>query len=92
MWTSFMKEALEGREPRDFPPPPEGVTSTLVDPASGLLAWEGQPDAVLEYFLEGTEPKERAFPPDLTTPEGFMMEEGFEEEPEAGETEVSDTT
>ncbi len=83
VWTSFMKAALEGKPEKDFPPPPAGVTSTLVDPATGLLAWEGQPDAILEYFLEGTEPGERAFPPDLTTPEGFIMEEGFEEEPEA---------
>jgi hypothetical protein len=45
-----------------------------------MLAWEGQPDAAEEYFLEGTEPKERAFPPDLLTPEAFLMEEGFEEE------------
>ncbi len=81
VWTSFMKGALEGKPEKDFPPPPAGVSSVLVDPATGLLAWEGQPDAVLEYFLEGTEPKERAFPPDLTTPEGFLMEEGFEEEP-----------
>jgi penicillin-binding protein 1A len=82
VWTSFMKGTLEGKAEKDFAPPPAGVTSTLVDPATGLLAWEGQPDAVTEYFLEGTEPRERAFPPDLTTPEGFLMQEGFEEEAE----------
>jgi penicillin-binding protein 1A len=81
IWTSFMKGALAGEAAQEFPPPPVGITTVLVDPASGLLAWEGQPDAVEEYFIEGTEPVERAFPPELTTPEGFLMEEGFEEEP-----------
>ncbi|MBW2260815.1 MAG: PBP1A family penicillin-binding protein [Deltaproteobacteria bacterium] len=80
VWTSFMKSALDGSAEKDFAPPPAGVTSALVDPATGLLAWEGQPDAFLEYFLEGTEPMERAFPPGLMTPEGFLMQEGFEEE------------
>ncbi len=79
IWTAFMKDALRGKPEADFPPPPPGVASALVDPASGLLAWDGQPDAISEWFLEGTEPVEKAIPPGVQTPEGFLMEEGFDD-------------
>jgi penicillin-binding protein 1A len=77
IWTRFMRDALQGEKKRGFGPPPEGVETALIDPETGLLAWEGQPDAVEERFLEGTVPVERALPPELTTPEEFMMMEGL---------------
>jgi penicillin-binding protein 1A len=60
-WLYYMKSAEEGRPVLDFAPPP-GVVQVRIDPRSGLLA----PDAVsgrLEYFVDGTQPKESA-PPD----------------------------
>jgi len=80
IWTSFMKRALDGKPETDFASPPAGIKAVLVDPASGLLAWEGQADAMVEYFIEGTEPTETALPPEIATPEGFLMEEGLEDE------------
>ncbi|GIX34557.1 MAG: penicillin-binding protein 1A [Lysobacteraceae bacterium] len=49
MWVSFMREALAG-EPERLPPQPEGITTALIDPETGLLAAPGTPGAVLEYF------------------------------------------
>jgi penicillin-binding protein 1A len=79
IWTQFMRDALQGEKKLDFGPPPEGIETALIDPASGLLAWEGQPDAIEEYFLSGTVPTEQAFSPDMITPEDFMMMEGLED-------------
>ena len=40
------------------PTPPQGVVRLEIDPQSGLLASEGCPEVVGEWFLEGTEPTE----------------------------------
>jgi penicillin-binding protein 1A len=47
------------------PPPvdfarPDGVVTAQVDPVTGMLARPGQPDAIEELFLPGTEPREIA--------------------------------
>jgi penicillin-binding protein 1A len=47
----------------DFAAPP-GVVTVRIDPATGLLAYEGQEDAIEEVFLAGTEPSETAALPD----------------------------
>jgi len=58
MWMEFMRRALEGRPPVDFPMPP-GVVYASIDPASGLRAVPGGP-SVREVFVAGTEPQEYA--------------------------------
>jgi penicillin-binding protein 1A len=58
-WVSFMKAAHTGRPVTDFPRP-SGVVVVSVDPATGLLPYPGQTDAVEEEFLEGTVPTETA--------------------------------
>jgi penicillin-binding protein 1A len=60
-WVSFMKAAHEGHPSTDFPRP-SGIVVVSVDPASGLLAYPGQTDALEEEFLEGTAPAEAATP------------------------------
>ncbi len=82
IWTRFMRDALQGQSKMELGAPPEGIVSALVDPATGKLAWDGQPDAIEEFFLDGTVPTEQAFAPELTTPEDFMMNEGLDEEPQ----------
>jgi membrane carboxypeptidase/penicillin-binding protein len=59
IWVDFMKSISANYEPRDFPRP-EGITTRMIDPKTGLLAngWTEKP--LLEYFKEGTEPKEVA--------------------------------
>lgn len=56
LWAEFMKTALEGLPPEKFTPPPEGLVSEKIDPASGLLAVAGCPERRTELFLAGTEP------------------------------------
>lgn len=63
VWIEFMKAAHEGRPVTDFPRPGAIVTASI-DPASGLLAYPGQTDALEEEFLDGTVPNEMAVPQD----------------------------
>ncbi|HEX6764931.1 MAG TPA: penicillin-binding transpeptidase domain-containing protein, partial [Polyangiaceae bacterium] len=57
VWLSFMKTAHEGRPATDFPRP-GSIAVVAVDPATGLLAYPGESDAVEEEFLDGTAPTE----------------------------------
>ncbi|MGC4094286.1 MAG: PBP1A family penicillin-binding protein [Polyangiaceae bacterium] len=61
MWMSFMKTAHEGRPSTDFPRP-SGIVTASIDPATGLLAYPGQTDAIEEEFLDGSVPSETAKP------------------------------
>lgn len=74
IWMEIMRVASEGRPRVDFPVP-SGVVTARIDPKSGLLAYEGQPDAIDEVFLEGTVPTELATPPDVLDPSRFLMEQ-----------------
>jgi penicillin-binding protein 1A len=64
-WIQFMKGAHEGRPVSDFPRP-SAIVRARIDPASGLLAYEGQLDAIDEEFLDGTVPSEIALPAPAT--------------------------
>ena len=64
---------------------PSGVIRARIDPASGLLAYEGQEDALDEVFLVGTAPTEVARSPDVADPNLFLMEQ-FDEEGESAST------
>lgn len=83
IWIEVMRTVAEGRPRTDFPRP-SGVETARIDPASGLLAYEGQEDAIEEVFLEGTVPTETATPPDVLDPSSFLMQQfgGGEEAPE----------
>ena len=78
IWISVMEAADQTPKETDFAMP-SGVITTYVDPASGLLAYEGQEDAIEEVFLSGTAPVEVARPPDVADPNLFLMEQ-FDEE------------
>jgi penicillin-binding protein 1A len=58
-FVEFMRAAHQGVPPTDFPIPP-GIERASIDPKTGLLAREGQEDAIAEIFLAGTEPKDTA--------------------------------
>lgn len=89
IWVEVVRAATEGRPVVQFPRP-GGVEEAQIDPATGLLAYEGQEDAITEVFLEGTVPSEIARPPDVADPSTFLMEQlggtdtDDEEEPDAG--------
>lgn len=54
-WIQFMKGALASKPSTDFARPPS-IVAVQIDPKTGLLAAPDQQDAMLEYFLPGTEP------------------------------------
>ncbi|WP_437813462.1 PBP1A family penicillin-binding protein [Sorangium sp. So ce1078] len=58
-FVDFMKQAHAKRPVADFPVP-NGVVRVRIDPLTGLLAREGQEDAIEEVFVAGTEPAEEA--------------------------------
>jgi penicillin-binding protein 1A len=74
IWIELMKVALKDRPPVDFPMP-AGLTITQIDPKTGKLAYDSQPDALDEVFLDGTVPTEVATPPDVVDTGTFMMEQ-----------------
>ncbi|MGE3629655.1 MAG: penicillin-binding protein 1A [Sandaracinaceae bacterium] len=74
IWVDVMRAANEGRRASEFPRP-SGVVVARIDPATGLLAYDGQTDAIEEVFLEGTAPTEQAIPPDVVDPSTFVMEQ-----------------
>ena len=86
IWIDVMDAADKTPKETDFAMP-SGVTRALIDPASGLLAYDGQEDAFEEVFLTGTAPVEVARPPDVADPNLFLMEQ-YEEEGENGSTEA----
>jgi len=54
IFTDFVGKALAGKPPTPFNVPP-GMTTTWIDPASGVAAYEGG-GAILEAFKPGTGP------------------------------------
>jgi penicillin-binding protein 1A len=60
-WMSFMKVANEGKPPTEFPRPSSIIVAN-VDPATGLLPYPGETDAIEEEFLDGTVPSEVSKP------------------------------
>jgi penicillin-binding protein 1A len=59
----FMAKAHKRGKPAAFKRP-EGLVRVAIDPATGLLPYEGQEDVIEEWFLPGTEPSEPADVPD----------------------------
>jgi penicillin-binding protein 1B len=55
IWTSFMKNALAGRQSTDFDVP-EGVTFIEIDRDTGKIATPACPRVTNEAFVAGTEP------------------------------------
>ena len=74
IWMAVVEAATEGQPGAPFPMP-SGVVTAAIDPATGLLAFEGQENAVEEVFVEGTAPIETALPPDVADTNTFLMEQ-----------------
>jgi penicillin-binding protein 1A len=60
-WIELMKKVHAKRPATEFPRP-ASIVVARIDPATGLLAYQGQEDAVDEEFLEGTAPAEISSP------------------------------
>ena len=74
LWVEAMKIAMTDRKGEDFVVP-ETVVRRSIDPKTGLLAYDGQEDAIEELFIAGTEPTETATPPDQLNTSSFLVEE-----------------
>jgi penicillin-binding protein 1A len=82
IWIDVMEHATHGRPTVDFAEP-SGIVRVRIDPRSGLLAYEGQEDAIEEVFVEGTAPTEVAREAGVLDPSSFLMQE-FDEDTDAG--------
>jgi penicillin-binding protein 1A len=78
IWIEVMDAADKTPKETDFAMP-SGLITVRIDPASGLLAYEGEEDAMDEIFLVGTAPVEVARSPDVADPNMFLMEQ-FDDE------------
>ncbi|MBI2897527.1 MAG: PBP1A family penicillin-binding protein [Deltaproteobacteria bacterium] len=74
IWVELVA-AAEASHPAASFAVPAGIVTARIDPASGLLAYEGLATAITEQFLDGTEPAETARPPDVIDPGSFLLEE-----------------
>jgi penicillin-binding protein 1A len=59
IWISVMAKALSGKPAEDFTPT-EDVVFVKIDPETGLLAREGESEAITDVFRKGTEPTQYA--------------------------------
>ncbi|MEM8608902.1 MAG: PBP1A family penicillin-binding protein [Myxococcota bacterium] len=84
IWIDVMEAADQSPKETKFAMP-SGVVVVPIDPASGLVAYDGQEDAIDEVFLTGTAPIEVARPPDVADPNLFLMEQ-FEDDAPASDT------
>ena len=57
IWTGFMRKALANIPAQRFIPPAD-VSFVSINPLTGLLARQGQPNSIMECFVSGTEPTE----------------------------------
>ncbi len=81
IWIDVMAATDKSPSDTDFGRP-SGVIVTMIDPETGLLAYEGQENAIEEVFLTGTAPLQVARPPEVADPGTFVMEQfGGEDEP-----------
>jgi penicillin-binding protein 1A len=72
-----MRDAHEKRPATEFPRP-AGLVALRIDPKTGLLAYDGEDDAIEELFLQGTEPQT------VSTPSPVVIDGGTAVTPGAG--------
>jgi penicillin-binding protein 1A len=56
IWLDWMRAATANDPPQDWPAPPAGVVTVMINRTSGALARPGDPFAVREVFMAGSEP------------------------------------
>lgn len=56
IWLSWMRAATASQPPEEWPEPPPGVSTVMVNRNTHAAAKEGDPFAVREVFMAGTEP------------------------------------
>lgn len=79
IWLPVMAKALADKPAEDFVPT-DDVVFIKTDPESGLLAYEGQADAVNDAFRRGTEPTQTAGKTEKKTDKFYLFDQGGAEE------------
>ncbi|HMJ50768.1 MAG TPA: PBP1A family penicillin-binding protein [Polyangiaceae bacterium] len=74
-WIAFMRDAHEKRPATEFPRP-AGLVALRIDPRTGLLAYDGEDDAIEELFLQGTEPQTVSTPSPVAADGGTAVTPG----------------
>jgi penicillin-binding protein 1A len=77
MWMYFIEKVLKDK-PEHVPPQPEGIVTARIDPYTGLLAHDGQVNAIYELFVENQLPAQgmlRGGSPYLAEEEPYLDEE-----------------
>ncbi len=73
MWISYMREALSGQAEHTLPRPP-GIIEVRINPETGLLASDANPNAVWEIFEVGTLPAREPDEPYMRRGTGVIVE------------------
>ncbi|MGE5173127.1 MAG: penicillin-binding protein 1A [Betaproteobacteria bacterium] len=79
IWISVMAKALADKPAADFAPT-DDVVFMKIDPETGLLAREGQADAINEVFRRGTEPTQFADKNEQKTDKFYLFDQGSPED------------
>ncbi len=74
IWVAYMSKILKDKPKKDFSLP-EGVEFMKIDPKTGLIG-EGR-ESILECFIEGTGPSQKALSPLKTTTDFFKFDFNF---------------
>jgi len=79
IWISVMARALADKPPEDFSQP-DDVVAVKIDPETGLLARDGQADAITDVFRKGTEPTQYADKSGQKTDKFYLFDQGSTED------------
>jgi len=80
VWISVMAKALADKPAEDFTPT-DGVVFLKIDPETGLLARDGQADAITDVFRRGSEPTQYADAVKKQKTDFYSMDQGDAVEP-----------
>jgi len=75
IWVQVMAKALADKPAEDFTPS-DDIVSVKIDPESGLLARDGQPDAITDVFRKGTEPTQYVSATEHTADKFYLFDQG----------------
>ena len=75
IWVAVMARALSDKPVEDFTPTND-IVSVKIDPESGLLAREGQADAITDEFRRGTEPTQLSSTTEHTAKKFYNFDQG----------------
>ncbi len=78
IWISVMAKALQDKPAQDFIAP-DDIVSLKIDPETGLLARDGQADAITDVFRRGTEPTQYTDRSERKAEKFYLFDQGVSE-------------